>query len=236
MISALADVGLETLSNELKSADLAGSDRPAPRAALAVPQAFSTMGASVRDLLFAPVLMLQYAIQFIQLAVPSSAARVALEVRFFQRKGSRRAALSIGLIDSVSGFVIQILLILIITLVGAREPRSVDVQLDSSSSSSARRRRVPACWSSRGSDRPRRARSRSAIPRYRNKIKEAIPRYRAHPGADGLGRAGAPRAAFPVEGHDAVPRQPDRQLMLAIILGICLRAFGERASFAGLSW
>ena len=39
-----------------------------------IPQAFSTMGASVRDLLFAPVLMLQYAVQFIQLAVPSSAA------------------------------------------------------------------------------------------------------------------------------------------------------------------
>ena len=84
-----------------------------------IPQAFSTMGASVRDLLFAPVLMLQYAVQFIQLAVPSSAARVALEVRFFQRQGVETGgALSIGLIDSVSGFVIQIVLILIITLSG----------------------------------------------------------------------------------------------------------------------
>ena len=38
--------------------------------------------------------MLQYAVQFIQLAVPSSAARVALEVRFFQRQGVERAGRS----------------------------------------------------------------------------------------------------------------------------------------------
>src|SRR5207344_1239056 len=139
-----------------------------------IPQAFSTLGASLRDMLFVPVLMLQYAVQFIQLAVPSSAARVALEVRFFQRQGIETGgALSIGLIDSVSGFVIQMLLILIITLSGLA---SLDLSSSSSSSSSSDSSSsgpsllllaaglivlgLVIAW---------------AIPRYRHKIKDAIP-------------------------------------------------------------
>ena len=111
LISALANVGIQALWDELKSADMVWLATALLLAPVSqVPQAFSTMGASVRDLLFAPVLMLQYAVQFIQLAVPSSAARVALEVRFFERQGvDTGGALSIGLIDSVSGFVIQLM-------------------------------------------------------------------------------------------------------------------------------
>ena len=47
--------------------------------------------------------MLQYGIQFIALAVPSSAARVALEIRFFERIGAPAAgAVTVGMIDSFS--------------------------------------------------------------------------------------------------------------------------------------
>ena len=47
--------------------------------------------------------MLQYGVQFIALAVPSSAARVALEVRFWERVGVPGAgAVSIGMLDSFS--------------------------------------------------------------------------------------------------------------------------------------
>ena len=131
MISALAGIGIENLWDELKSADMVWIVTALLLAPLSqIPQAFSTMGASVRDLLFAPVLMLQYAVQFIQLAVPSSAARVALEVRFFQRQGVETGgALSIGLIDSVSGFVIQIAADPDHHALGTREPRSVHEQL-----------------------------------------------------------------------------------------------------------
>ena len=63
---------------------------------------------------FWPVLMLQYGIQFIPLAVPSSAARVALEIRFFQRVG----VLGAGHLDRVDRqlqeFVVQLLLIMVI--------------------------------------------------------------------------------------------------------------------------
>jgi hypothetical protein len=137
LISALAGVGMRSLWDELKTANMQWLLSALLLSPLVqVPQAFSTMGASVRDVLFAPTLMLQYAIQFIQLAVPSSAARVALEVRFFERNGvDAGGALSIGLIDSVSGFVIQILLIVVITLSGL-------ASLDLSSSSRHRAHRA----------------------------------------------------------------------------------------------
>jgi uncharacterized membrane protein YbhN (UPF0104 family) len=120
LISAVSNVGLDTLVEEIRKADL-----PWLIAALlgvpfvGVAQAFSTIGACIRPVRFGPVLMLQYAIWFIQLAVPSSAARIALEIRFFQRVGlSRTSAIAVGAIDSVSGFAIQLLLIVIIGLSG----------------------------------------------------------------------------------------------------------------------
>ena len=63
--------------------------------------------------------MLEYAIQFIALAVPSSAARLALDIRFFGRNGIEGGgAVSIGVIASVCGFITQVLLILVISLSG----------------------------------------------------------------------------------------------------------------------
>ena len=237
LISMLADVGLQSLWDELKSANKAWLLTALILAPTSqIPQAFSTLGASLRDMLFAPVLMLQYAVQFIQLAVPSSAARVALEVRFFQRNGvDTGGALSIGLIDSLSGFLIQILLILVITISGLA---SLDLSSGSSGSNSS--------GSSTSSSGPSLlilaavllilgAIVALAIPRYRAAIKEAIPRHRANIRAQMSSGAKALR----------VLRSPSKitmlflgnvvaQLMLAMILGICLRAFGESASFAGL--
>src|ERR1019366_7357789 len=84
---------------------------PAVQATYAV----GTMGASIKALRYGPVAMLQYAIQFIALAMPATAARLALDVRFFQRFGIVAAgAIAIGLIDSVGGFVVQVLLMALI--------------------------------------------------------------------------------------------------------------------------
>jgi len=237
LISALANVGIQSLWDELTSANLAWLLTALILAPISqIPQAFSTLGASLQDMLFAPVLMLQYAIQFIQLAVPSSAARVALEVRFFQRNGvDTGGALSIGLIDSLSGFVIQIALILIITLSGLA---SLDLSSGGSSSASSS--------SSSSSSGPTLlilaavllilgAIVALAIPRYRAAIREAIPRYRANlrtqlsAGAKALRVLRSPSKVTMLFLGNLVA-----QLMLAMILGICLRAFGDSASFAGL--
>lgn len=53
------------------------------------------------------------------LAVPSSAARIAMNVRFFQRSGMTAAtALAVRAIDSLAGFVVQIVLLVAIAAFG----------------------------------------------------------------------------------------------------------------------
>src|SRR5829696_7160536 len=120
IISALADVGLANLVEEFKAADLVWlAVALALSPVVPMAQAFATLGASFRPLRYGPVLMLEYAIQFIALAVPSSAARLALDIRFFGRNGIEGgAALSIGVIASVCGFIVQVLLIVVISLSG----------------------------------------------------------------------------------------------------------------------
>ena len=120
LISAIANVGIQTIVDEFQEADKAWLLPALLLTPLVqIPQAFSTIGASLRPVRLFPVLMLEYGIQFIALAVPSSAARVALEIRFFERVGVPAAgAVSIGMIDSVSGFTVQMLLILVITISG----------------------------------------------------------------------------------------------------------------------
>ncbi len=238
LISALAGIGIQNLIDEFQSADMAWLIAALLLSPVAqVPQAFSTIGASVREVLFVPSLMLQYAVQFIALAVPSSAARVALEVRFFQRIGvDAGGALSIGLIDSLSGFVIQILLILVITISGLASLDLSSVTSSSGSSSSSGSTSVltkllilAVVLLVLG------AILAIVVPRYRAMVKEAVPRYRAQlraqlsSGAEALRVLRSPLKLAFLFGGNLVA-----QIMLAIILGLCLRAFGEQESLAAL--
>jgi uncharacterized membrane protein YbhN (UPF0104 family) len=236
-IASLAGIDLEQVLDELKSADWAW----VAAALLLSPvvqifQAFSTMGASIQPVRFRPVLMLEYAIQFIALAVPSSAARVGLEIRFFQRNGiTIGGATSIGLIDSVSGFVIQAVLILAITLLGLV---SIDMSASGIGGGSG-----SSGGSSSGGDiaivigvgLALALIVAIAIPRYRKMVREAVPRYWAKLKEQGSEAKTALR----------VLRSPKNlglmfggnflaQILLAIILGLCLRAFGQSTSLAGL--
>lgn len=91
-------------------------------------QAVSTRGACPRPLPFGPVVMLQLAIAFVALAVPSTAGRLALGIRFFQRQGVPPAtAVSISAIDSFSGFLVQIALLILTLVFGIG---AVDLTLD----------------------------------------------------------------------------------------------------------
>src|SRR5512132_1917804 len=134
LISAFANIGIDTIVSEFRDADwwlLLAALVLSPLSQ--IPQAFSTMGATLHEILFAPVLMLQYGVQFISLVVPSSAARLALEVRFWERVGVPNAgALSIGMLDSFSTFVIQILTIVLIL---ATDAVTLNLATDSASSS-----------------------------------------------------------------------------------------------------
>ncbi len=80
-----------------------------------VANAFSTMGSSTTDLPLGPTAALNFATCYVNLAVPSSAGRIAITTRFFQRFGvPPAAALSAGIIDSLSEFVVQVGLFLLV--------------------------------------------------------------------------------------------------------------------------
>jgi uncharacterized membrane protein YbhN (UPF0104 family)/tRNA A-37 threonylcarbamoyl transferase component Bud32 len=238
LISAVANVGLANLLDEFKGADLAwlaGAALLSPIYPMA--QAVATLGASFRPLRYGPVLMLQYAIQFLALAVPSSAARLALDVRFFGRNGiDGGGALSIGVIASVCGFVIQVLLILVISLsglasldLGRSAASSASSTSDSSSSDGYPLLILTAVLVVLG------LLATLAVPKYRRAIREAVPRYRE------MLRAQASSAATALR----VLRSPSKvamifagnlgaQLLQAVILGLCLRAFGHHVTLAEL--
>jgi uncharacterized membrane protein YbhN (UPF0104 family) len=120
IIAALSNVGVDTLVQEFQNAEGGWLWAALSVSLLAqVAEAFSTLGACPRPLPLGPVIELQFAIRFIALAVPSSAARVALNVRFFQKAGlSTSPAIAVGLVDSVAGFVVQVFLLVVIWAAG----------------------------------------------------------------------------------------------------------------------
>jgi uncharacterized membrane protein YbhN (UPF0104 family) len=129
VFTAISNVGIDQVVQELEHADSAwlwAGLVVVP--IIPVAQAFGTLGATTLPVRLGPVIALEYAIQFIALAVPSSAARVAVNVRFFQRQGAPAAqALTIGLIDSVFGFVVQVILLIMIVFSGLV---TLDLSLD----------------------------------------------------------------------------------------------------------
>ena len=126
---AIASVGVDQVVAEIGKADKAWLWVGLVIVPLVpVAEAFGALGATMLPLRLGPVMALEFAIQFIALAVPSSAARVAVNVRFFQRQGAPAAqALTIGLIDSVFGFVVQVLLLMVIVFSGLV---TLDLSLD----------------------------------------------------------------------------------------------------------
>jgi uncharacterized membrane protein YbhN (UPF0104 family)/tRNA A-37 threonylcarbamoyl transferase component Bud32 len=122
VITQLADIGFDTIGRELGDAELAW----VVLALILAQSAFVGSGISVRGAVRAPLallpcVVLQSAIKFINLAVPSSAGRIGMNLRFLQRMGVPRAqALASGAVDDVSETMIQVaLLLLVLPFVGA---------------------------------------------------------------------------------------------------------------------
>jgi uncharacterized membrane protein YbhN (UPF0104 family) len=100
-------------------------------------QAISTLGASPVPLPLGPVYALQLAVSYINLAIPGSAARIAVNVRFFQRHGIQPGtALAVGALDGFSGFICEILILSILLLFTSA---SLELNLDSGAVSHAAR-------------------------------------------------------------------------------------------------
>lgn len=83
------------------------------------PSATSTMFAVTTPLPFWPLFVLQTASQFISLAVPSSAGRVAMNAAFLHKFGVPvSAAVAQGAIDGFSGFLVQAVILVVVLLTG----------------------------------------------------------------------------------------------------------------------
>ena len=116
IISQLADIGLSTIIDELKGASwewllvvlILGQ---LPLAS----QALSLTGAVPSPIPYAPTVALESGIKFVNLTVPSSAGRIAVNIRYLQKQGlSSTSAVSAGALDGVAGTIVEVILLLII--------------------------------------------------------------------------------------------------------------------------
>ncbi len=97
-------------------------------------QAVAMLGAIAARLAFFPVYMKQLATCYLNLAMPSSIARMALSIRFFQCQGLPGVtAVSAGAIDSLANNVIQVLIIVVLLIFGQS---SIDLNLSAPGSDS----------------------------------------------------------------------------------------------------
>ncbi len=92
-------------------------------------QSLSTMGSVAAELPFGPVYAMQLATSYMNLALPSNFARMAVNIRFFQRLGVPPAsAVTSGAIDSFAGNVLQAIL-LVLLLIFSQSDVSVDFNI-----------------------------------------------------------------------------------------------------------
>ena len=120
VISALADIGIDTIVDVLADASWA-----LILVALVLTQltnvsgAVEVQGASPKKLPFGVVTIEQFAIGFINLAVPSSAARIAMNMRFAQKIGlPPAAAVTLGGLTGIAGFIVQLVLLFLLLVPG----------------------------------------------------------------------------------------------------------------------
>lgn len=82
-----------------------------------VTQALATLGSVPAPLPFGPVYVMQLATGYMNVALPSNLARMAVSVRFFQRQGlSAPVAIASGAIDSFASTVVQAVLLAVLLI------------------------------------------------------------------------------------------------------------------------
>jgi uncharacterized membrane protein YbhN (UPF0104 family)/tRNA A-37 threonylcarbamoyl transferase component Bud32 len=115
LITQLAQIGFGTIANELRDADIAWIVVGVITAQLTfLAGGVSFRGAVPAPLPLLPCVVLQSAIKFINLTVPSSAGRIGINVRFLQRMGAPTPqAFAAGAVDDLSEKIVEIALVLL---------------------------------------------------------------------------------------------------------------------------
>jgi uncharacterized protein (TIRG00374 family) len=97
-------------------------------------QAVSTLGSVPAALPFGPVYGMQLATGYMNVALPSNLARMAVNIRFFQRQGlSAPTAVSSGVIDSFASTIVQAVL-LVLLLAFSESSLAIDLPFPSGGS------------------------------------------------------------------------------------------------------
>jgi uncharacterized membrane protein YbhN (UPF0104 family)/tRNA A-37 threonylcarbamoyl transferase component Bud32 len=127
LITQLAEIGFGTIADSLHDAEISWAVLGLIVAQLTfVTSAVSLRGAVLTPLALGPCIALASAVKFVNLTVPSSAGRIAFEIRFLQRMGAPTGeAVAAGAVDKVSETIVEL------TLVLALLP-FVDLSLDTS--------------------------------------------------------------------------------------------------------
>ncbi len=237
LIGMLAGVDLASVVQELSSASmpllvLALVMSPVVQASYS----FSTLGASYRRLRYYPVLMLEYAIQFIALTLPSTAARLALSIRFFQRFGlPAAAAVTVGMIDSFSGFLVQIALIVLILVSGLPAFTSPILGTSTTSTTSTTDSSTPSILALLVVLAVLAIIVTLIVPRLRHRLLSIGPRIRSAIKDQTLNaRESLSVIRRPRKVATMLAGNLGAQVLQAIILGVCLAAFGETAYLSQL--
>ncbi len=115
LITQLARIGFGTIAHELRHAEIAWIVFGLVLAQLAlIAGGVSFRGAVPTPLPLLPCVVLQSAIKFINLTVPSSAGRIGINVRFLQRIGAPTPqAFAAGAVDDLSEKIVEIALVLL---------------------------------------------------------------------------------------------------------------------------
>jgi uncharacterized protein (TIRG00374 family) len=194
--------------------------------------AFATMGASSTRLRYGPVLMVEYAVQFIAVTLPSTAARLALLVRFFERFGiGATAALSIGVIDSVMGFGVQIVLIALIMLTGVPGLTSKIEGPSSGSAGSSTLTLVLLILALLVLG----VVLTVLVPQLRRRVRAIVPRIRKVIREQSVSaRTALVVLRSPHKVGQMVSGNFAAQVVQAVVLGVCLEAFGSHAHLSQL--
>ena len=218
LVTAIQEVGISSIVDAITLASL-----PILFLALLVGQtprfagALAVSKAAPIPVLYGRLSLLEFAITFVNLAVPSTAARIAVNIRFFQRNGlDRTTAIAVGGLDSVAGFVSQIGLIVVIVSFGLgslhlntqRIGAGLQRHPDRSSSS-------PSCW--------RRSRSPLFTPRFRRPIVAVATTTWTKVGP----LLNSPRRLISVIAANVLV-----QLLFSLTSYTVLRAFGQDVGFA----
>jgi glycosyltransferase 2 family protein len=116
LLSQLADIGLDTIVEELAGASLGWVLFGLVLAQLTLLcDALATIAAVGMPLPLGPTTVLQSAIKFINLSVPSTAGKFALTVRYLQRQGvASSLAVTQGAIDGFAGFLVQAAVLVVV--------------------------------------------------------------------------------------------------------------------------